>query len=525
MEETSQDIIKQLITIYQRRRGFIFIPFAVFAPLFATVLIFLPKTYYASTTILVEPQKISEEYVKPTVTTTVEDRLRTITQQMMSMTRLRKVLNNLNLIPDMSDRKHVNGLVLAMQENIKVEVEGKESFKIAFTAKDPTIAMKITNQIASLFIEENLKLSEQQAQSTTEFLANELLRVERQLKEYEEKLRDFKQKYMGELPDQLDANLRTLDRLQIQLQTTRVDLKDAQNQRILLEQQISEEKKKISSETVPTSAEEKTSQVVILQNLNNRLIAVLSRYSKDWPEVKRLEDEIARIEAQLKEKKELKQKNGLSKPELSSPVLNTFKINLASVKLRVANLQLEEKSVLKGLNTYIKRVENTPKREEELIGLSRDNEILRETYHSLLDKKLDAKLSENLEKKQKGENFIILDPAEIPMEPHFPKNIHVVMAGLGGGLAVCFLLVFASETLDHSFYDLGDVEKTLGFPVIGFIPKIKTKQRKQTKLIRQGVATFLVLVYLGVLGAIVINRNDVRKRLAGWGILMQSQII
>ena len=206
-------IIKQLRVIYYQRKPHIIIPFVLFTPLFFTIGLFLPKTYRSTTTILVEPQKVPKDYVKPTVTIDVKDRLRTITQQVMSPSRLRKVLYKVGLVSDMFDRNLINRLTSTMQKNIKVDVGGKESFKITFVGKNPVMVMKITNQITSLFIDENLKLSEQQAQSTTEFLSSELYNVARQLKEQEEKRRIFKQKHMGELPNQLETNLRTLDLL------------------------------------------------------------------------------------------------------------------------------------------------------------------------------------------------------------------------------------------------------------------------------------------------------------------------
>lgn len=518
-------IIKQLRIIYYQRKPHIIIPFVLFAPLFVAIGLFIPKTYRSTTTILVEPQKIPKDYVKPTVTITVEDRLRTITQQIMSPSRLRKVLYKVGLVSDMSNQNLVKRLISTMQKNIQVDVGGKESFKITFTGKNPVMVMKVTNQITSLFIEENLKLSEQQAQSTTEFLSSELHNVARQLKEQEEKRRIFKQKYMGELPDQLEANLRTLDRLQMQLQTTRGLLKDVRNQTIILEQQMVMEEKKLSAGEGAGAPEQQDSISAQLQNLREELSVALTRYSADWPAVKRLKGKIADLEVQLKDELSPGEEKEKTDPSNPSSVLDLFKINLDSAKRRITDLEEEEKKLIKEIEKYKRRVENIPKREGELIALGRDYNILKDTYTSLLDKKLDAKLSESLERKQKGENFIILDPAEIPTAPFFPKTYHIIMGSIGGGICLSFLFVYTIKLLDNSFNNLEEVERCMGLPLIGIIPRIRTKSTRRKKLIRQTLTTFLIFIYLGIIGGVILNRELVRERLTNWKVLSPVQLI
>lgn len=526
MTSTFPGIIKQLRIIYYQRRPYIIIPFLLSAPLFVTIGLFFPKTYRSTTTILVEPQKIPKDYVKPTVTTTVEDRLRTITQQIMSPSRLRKVLFKVGLVSDMSDQNRVKRLISTMQRNINVDVGGKESFKITFTGKNPVMVMKITNQVTSLFIEENLKLSEQQAQSTTEFLTSELHNVARQLKEQEEKRRIFKQKHMGELPDQMEANLRTLDRLQMQLQTTRGLLKDFRNQSIILEQQLAIEEKKSAAEKETIAQGQQGSVSGQLKDLKEQLSVALTRYSADWPAVKRLKSKIADLEVQLKDEQPSpgggKEK---ANQKQQSSIVDTYKINLDSINRRVADLEEEEKKLMGDIEKYKKRVENTPKREGELIALGRDYNILKDTYTSLLDKKLEAKLSESLERKQKGENFIILDPAEVPTTPFFPKNYHIIIGGFGGGICISFLFVYTMMLLDNSFNDLEEVERSVGIPLIGIIPKIRTQKAKRKKFIQQAVTTFLIFIYLGFIGGVIAKREYVREKLTDWKILAPVKLI
>jgi len=227
-----------------RRKWYIII--ALLVSVFAAYGIYksLPKIYRASTLILVLPQRVPESYVRPIITDSIASRLNTISQEILSRTRLEKVIQELNLYPELRDKLPMEGIIERMRGMIEVTVQNnpqnertQNSFSISFEGKDPQAVMTVTNKLASLFIEENLKVREFQAESTSNFLVKELQSMADQLKRKEQEIRSFKERSMGQLPQQLDANLRILERLQQELQTTSENLRAAEDRCVLIQNQ------------------------------------------------------------------------------------------------------------------------------------------------------------------------------------------------------------------------------------------------------------------------------------------------
>jgi uncharacterized protein involved in exopolysaccharide biosynthesis len=305
--------INDYIEIFYRRKWVLIIPMLL-GLVIAVVVAYTVAPYYRSTTmILIEGQQVPEAYVQSTDTTPLGSRLSTLTQQIMSRTRLEKIAGDFNLYAGIGggplsgllglrgkDKSGKEAIIERMREDINIEViEGgrarrgvrdPDAFSISYTGNDPFTTMQITNTIASLFIEENLKIREQYAEGTSEFLVSELNKAKKELKAQERTLRRFKERHMGSLPEQLDANLRTLDRLQLELQSTRGSLRIAQERRSLLEQQGI-----LPGE--PTSYG--TLQMEILR-LKRDLSGLLSVYKENYPDVIMLKSRMKEIEAQLR---------------------------------------------------------------------------------------------------------------------------------------------------------------------------------------------------------------------------------
>jgi len=480
--------ISEYIEIAKRRKWFIIIPFLLSLVGTFVYLKVVPPLYKSSTVILVEPQKVPKDYITPTVTVDVKDRLSTITQQVMSRTRLESIIKEFNLYPEMRKKQTIDEVVDYMRKHIELKVKntrGKKlaSFTISYIGEDPETVMNVTNRLASLFIEENLKIREQEAEGTTQFLESQLEALKKSLEEQEAKIKAFKQKYMGELPSQLEANLRTLDRLQLELQTTNDALKAAQARKIAIEKQLAE----LSTFSTPVSGEGPVDpRVAKLEELKTELAKLLTVYTEDFPDVKRLKMEIATLEKELGlAKKSPEEKSGKgaghggskegSKVATVRPttLYLTLSNQLIEVNSEIKSLKEKQKSIMRNINIFQARVERTPQREQELAALMRDYENTRENYQNLLNKKIEAQLAENLEKRQKGEQFRILDPANLPQKPFKPDVKRVILVGfiigLGSGGGLAFLL----EYLDASFRKPEDVYEALGFPVIATIPKVK----------------------------------------------------
>jgi polysaccharide chain length determinant protein (PEP-CTERM system associated) len=465
------------LEVFLRRKWLLLIPLVLGVAGSYGALQWIPATYKSTTVILVEPQKISQDYVKSTVPIDIQERLSSITQQVMSRTRLETIMKQFGLFSDKKDLAPEE-LIVAMREKIEVNVEttttkGKNDtlnvFSISFLDQEPQTAMLVTSKLASLFIEENLKIREQQAEGTTLFLEQQLQEVKSTLEEQESRIRVFRQQYMGELPSQLEANLRTLDRLQLSLQSANEALRMSEDRRASLEREM-------LIYTPTPNLQAANPEEARLKSLREDLSRAEALYTDEYPEVIRLRREVRELEARLAEEAPV----AAPSQEYLTNQQNVLLINMAnqlrSLTAEIHNLEEKRKEISLQIQNLAARVERTPIREQQLSALIRDYDNTKSNYESLLGKKLDAQLSENLEKRQKGEQFRILDPANLPEKPFSPEPQKVYLIGTGLGLASGIGLVMLFEFLDSSFRRPEDFYPTTGLPVLAAIPLVKTKK-------------------------------------------------
>ncbi len=476
--------IEDYIEIIFRRKWFIIIPFAVSILGVILAIFFVPRTYKSSTLILVEHQKVPESYVASTVTVDITERLNTITQQVMSRTRLESVINEFGLYKEARDKRTNEELVELMRENIEIDVknegkkgEGVSSFSISYMGREPETVMHVTSRLASLFIEENLKVREQQAEGTTEFLDNQLQSLKKSLESQESQIKSYKEQHMGELPSQLEANLRTLDRLQLERQITNDALRSAEDRKNMVERQLSE------IGIAPAGVRDAATGVVSsdpvrrrLAELQAELSQLSSMYTDKYPDIVRVKSEIAELESQIKTGR-VREADGSSAgraPLVSdSPLYATLSTQLIEVSAEVRNLKEKQRELAKNISSLQGRVERIPAREQQMAALMRDYENTRDNYQNLLNKKLDAQLAESLEKRQKGEQFRILDPANLPVKPFKPDTKKIALIGLALGIGSGAGLVFMLEYIDASFRKPDDVYAFIGIPVLASVPRVE----------------------------------------------------
>ena len=519
MNETPLNI-HDYLAIGLRRKWYILFPLVVCALGSFGVYKYLPKVYQATTLILVQPQRVPEAYVRPTDTETVASRLNTISQEILSRTRLEQVILEFNLYPEIRNKVPMEGMVEMLRKAIEVRVQGnplsardQNSFSISHEGSDPRTVMMVTNKLASLFIEENLKGRELRAESTSAFITKELGAVEEELKKKEADLRLFRERNMGQLPQQLDANLRILEQLQQQIKTTSENIRAAEDRNIVIQNQIEMLKKREPVQTArevprdpvsglesPTAERVHEDSLVLQLNLLKRdLNNAQSTYKETHPDVIDLKKKIGNLEPKVKEILE-KQKaeretrardfrvrqEGVIVGNLPPPapdletqrLLTQYTEQYNAAALEAKRFREEEKGLKDQINLYQRRIENTPKREQELTLLSRDYDLMKINYQSLLDKKIQAQLAENLERKQQGEQFKILDPARVPVTPIRPDRNKILLIGVFIGMAMGLGLVWFRESLDQSFHTVSEVEVYLGIPVLATIPNLREEEKK-----------------------------------------------
>jgi polysaccharide chain length determinant protein (PEP-CTERM system associated) len=490
--------IHDYLEIGLRRKWYIIVPLVASILISFGVCKYLPKVYRATTLILVQPQSVPESYVRPTITDTVINRLNTIGQEIMSRTRLEKVIEEFNLYKDLRKKVPMEEAVETMRKAIvvKVQEEKKErtrnSFTISFEGEEPKTVMMVTNKLASLFIEENLKVRELQAGGTSDFISKELLTMEDRLKRKEQEIRVYKERNMGQLPQQLDANLRILEQLQQQLRTASEKIRAAEDRTFIFQGQLEQLKKlEPRGDSFPNQEALNTSRiredpVTQLNALKRELASMQTRLKETHPDVIDLKKKIAMLESQVEGKSKSPQEEekittkNLPPPRLD-PDTERFYRQLTeqynSALLEAKRLKEEEKALKEQMNLYQRRIEDTPKREQELVLLTRDYDLLKTHYQSLLDKNMQSQMAENLERKQKGEQFKILDPAVLPETPIKPDQNKIMLIGGLLGIVLGIGLTWVRESSDQSFRTVSDLEEYLGIPVLATIPNLKEEKK------------------------------------------------
>ena len=484
-----------IIDVLIRGRWFLIVPLCISLTLGLGMTLTADKTYEASTLILVQPQRVPINYIKSVVSSSISQRISTISQQVLSRSNLEQIIDQFGLYEN-SAGMYQEDKISGLRKRIKVRIErardGAESFSISFTGSEPQRVMRIANTLASYFMDENLKVREAQAIGTSEFLDSELEKTKRRLEEKEQKLADFRAKYLGGLPDELETNLRTLDRMQQQLSNKTTLLIEAKNSIGIIDSQISlltgvgsgatEGDNSGQSITAPLSEDEQT-----LEAAQDQYEALLLRYTEKHPDVQRLKKSIEKLKQNLAAAKiELSNTgNGNAKAGTArrNPNVKPLILQRTQLKIDVATLQREIDGIQEKMKEYQQRVEDTPKRELELQSLRRDYGNIQEIYNSLLDRKLEAELSVNMEKKQKGEQFRILDHARLPEKPISPNVKLMFLLSVAGGLGLGGGVLFLKELLNFSVIRRDDqIETELGLPILASIPSLqkpgaKTKQK------------------------------------------------
>ncbi len=477
LEEQSTISIIDYLDVALRRKWFIIIPFLTVLLISVTLCFVLPKKYKATTTILVIPQNVPDAFVKSTVTMNPSEYLNILYQEIMSRTRLEKVIKELSLFPRLIQNTPIEDIIARMRENIEIDVKtrpdargGVASFSISYIDRHPQTVADIANRLASLFIEENMKSREQQAKKTTDFLVNELQSLEARLLDHEKAITNFKQQHIGSLPEQREANLRMLDQLILQQQRIADELSNAENRKIVIQQQLYQ-----MDSPAPLSRGDRADPPVgslpaRISETKRRIIALQNKYTDAHPDIIAAKSELAKLLAQANRAE-------------SEPATSAFSSSgsaadqqLLAINLEIKSLQNEFMSIKSKTAEYQARVEMAPRLEQELTALARDYENTKKTYDNLLTKRHEAEQAEKLEITQRGEQFKVLDPAKVPFKPFKPNRPRILLMGIALALAAGGGAAFLVEFLDKSFYQVNDLESYLGLPVLVSLPVIAPKK-------------------------------------------------
>ena len=475
-----------IIDVLVRGRWFLIIPLCISLTLGLAKTLTADKVYRANTLILVQPQRVPSNYIKSVVSSSINQRISTISQQVLSRSNLEQIIEQFGLFENTTGM-YQEDKIRSLRKRIRVKNIRAKSFSISFSGSDPQRVMRIANTLASYFMDENLKVREAQAMGTNEFLDAELDKTRRRLEEKEQTLANYRARYLGGLPDELETNLRTLDRLQKQATNKAMLLREVNKSISQLDSQISSMAATNDDLLNFGSDEFQGEDDSALQATKAKYERLLLRYTEKHPDVKKLKSIIEKLRKNLEAAKKEEQSSAESEedilPNMGWNPVAPLKAQRAQLVVEANNIQAQISSIQKKMTIYQQRVEDTPKREIELQSLKRDYGNIRNIYNSLLNRKLEAELSVNMEKRQKGEQFRILDYARLPEKPVSPNVKMIFLLSVAGGLGLGGAVLFLKELLTFSVIRGDDqIETGLGLPILASIPPLekpndKTKQR------------------------------------------------
>lgn len=492
-------------TILIKRKWYVIIPLFITLTASAVYLLTAKRLYKATTLILVQRQTVPENYVSSTVTASIHERMRTIKEHITSRSNLEGLINKYDLYaPKNREEKAltIEEKVEFMRKSISIWVNRGASFSLSFIYSNPEKVMQVTNDLTTNFINENLMVREEQSVGTTQFLQNELDRIEVALKRREKALTDFQQEHRGSLPDQLSSNFNMLKQYNDKVASIEQRLDEARTQKIMLQEQIANSER--ISETVQVDQRDDSTESIQetfissdITELKHRLKELQHRYTEKHPDVIKLKTIIARMEANQPELPEAESS------DMFVQQLESLALQMASIQNTIKTHQQEKAELDKKIAIVTKRIEDTSDVGLELISLQRDYNSIRSQYNNLLAKKLQSELAESLEIRKKGEQFKIIDHAKLPEKPFKPNVPKTLLAGILVGLTAGLGLALGLEYMDKSFEDYRELSEFLQMPLLAVIPRIETRQdlikKKRVRIFAYCLSGFsLTAVGIGV---------------------------
>jgi succinoglycan biosynthesis transport protein ExoP len=536
MKEQPKDV-RDYVAILLKRKRYFFIPFVVLFIIVSAVALLLPAIYESSSTILIEDQQIPPEFVRSTVTGFADQRIQSLTQQILSRTRLWEIIQQFHLYAELKEKYTREEIIQKMRDNIRLDTISAEvaagqkaparkpgqagitiAFSISYRGKSPETVQKVAGTLASLYLEQNLKTREAQAKTTTQFLEAEAKELREHIHLMGEKIAAFKEAHEGIQPELYQFNLSQADHLDQDIKQIDNQIRTTQDRKIYLEGQLATVKP--DSPIIGSSGERVLDPRDRLRALEVKLADLQAKFSPDHPDVRQALREKAELEklvgqqggsASLKRQKltqlkaklaqmqgkysdehpdirklkheiaRLEQEPGKDEPvkpvsDAENPAYVSLTTQIESAKNEIASLERQRETLKAKRKMYNQRLEESPKLEQAYFALQRDYKNSTDKYQEVMNKILEARISEGMEEHQKGEKFTLIDPASYPEKPVKPKRMLIILAGfilsLGSGLGTVALV----EQQDHSVKNADELTSFTGSPVLGTIIRIRTKE-------------------------------------------------
>jgi polysaccharide chain length determinant protein (PEP-CTERM system associated) len=487
--------LQDYLALAKRRKFWIIFPALAVVIATAVMAWRLPNIYRAEAIILVTPQKVPSSYFTTTVTTPMADRISAVYQEVTSISRLKRIIDSMGLYRDIRKEEGEQEAIRLMIKAITVEqvsVMGANApaFRIGFKGRVPAETAQVTNQLTAMFIEENLKVREEQSYGTSDFIESELQKAALQLQQKGNELAEARARYGQDLPESAQFHLQEVAALRQQLHTT--------EQQIAQDQQQEADLQSLEGTTAPTvdldlgAAGSNQSPTAELQG---KLSALQSRYGPNHPDVRKLQAQIDQAKANQTDEPTSKAATPAAR-KIHNPVieaqLEQLDQDIEKHKTLAAQLRTE-------ITSQTAKLQGVPAYEQRIGSVQREYDAMQGRYNSLLEKKMAAETATALESREKSERFVILDSAPIPDRPYGPNRQIMIIGGMLLGILVGIGVALGREMIDDSVRNEREAERLLGAPVLSGVPRILTAQQLWRDAWRMcGVAAVTVMVAVGI---------------------------
>ena len=471
-----------------RRRWKLIAALTVIGPFLAyAVSAVLPTKYKSQTPVLVDEPAVSKIFEDQRDNSDLSQKLASMQQQILSRSRLEPIVYKYNLYPGDVKRKSMDELVGKLRQAIEVspimplaETHAKDlpGFNITVTLDNPHTAQDVCADVTNMFIEESLKTSFGNAESTTKFLDQELQDAKTKLDAQDAKLAEFESRHFQELPGDQQTNVNLLTSLNSQLDAATQAIGRAQSEKSFNETMLASQVSSWEASQTGSSPETVDKQLAALQA---QLASLQVRYTDDYPDVIKTKADIAALQQKLaagnagpKDPSSTKP----ARPNIEPAQIQQLRATIHALDISISQKTKEQERIQQQIRLYDARIQSSPEVEQEYKELTRGYQTALDSYNDLLKKRNQSAINTNLVSKQEGEQLKVLDQANLPDRPSFPNRPLFALGGLGGGLGLGLALAFLLEMKDTSFKTERDVEFALQLPVLAMVPSIDPPSAK-----------------------------------------------
>ncbi len=519
MDISQAQILKKYMDLLVRRKFIIIFAFFISGALGLVYYLTLPKVYRATSLLSYQQQRVNPNQMSPDLAARIQDTVSTLTQIVTSRTNLEGLIKSQKLYVRALRKVPMEDVVDSFRKKIDIQPSRRgDTFIISYTGTDPRSVVKVTNALASKFVEENLKYREERASETSAYTGDELSMAKEVLDAKEAVMRDYKLKYFNEMPEQRQTNVSQLIALQTQYQNNQLNIQELERTKILVQEQVNIRKNALATQQASLAVLQNDADEPVLSELNTteqtlvnvrrRHDQLLLKYTEKHPEIKKLNKIIAGLEKDLGKHVQTqsveKQSIQSAQQVARDPTISELNLQLREIKLSVESVSNEKKVLLQKINQLEAWVASSPVREAEWSALTREYGELKRHYDYLVSQNLQAKSALNLERRQKGSQFKIEDSARFPEKPFSPNFLKIfgMVCAAGTGLVAGVILVV--DFFDQSFRFSSEIESHLGVPIVCTLPYIETENEiKKRKVV--GIIAFLLLTLCsaGLVGALL----------------------